>query len=69
MLCKAQFEADRTTICSGNDVQLTDDSYNAVSTWDWSISPATGWSFVDGTNSSSQNPKISFDEEGLYSIT
>ena len=69
VLCKAQFEADRTTICSGNDVQLTDDSYNAVSTWDWSISPATGWSFVDGTNSSSQNPKISFDEEGLYSIT
>ena len=66
VLCKAQFEADRTTICSGNDVQLTDDSYNAVSTWDWSISPATGWSFVDGTNSSSQNPKISFEEEGLY---
>jgi len=49
VLCKAQFDANRTTICSGDVVQLTDDSYNAVSTWDWTITPATGWAFSNAT--------------------
>ena len=29
-LCKAEFEADRTTICSGNEIFFTDDSYNCL---------------------------------------
>ena len=69
VLCKAQFEADRTTLCAGDEIQFTDDSYNAVSTWDWSISPATGWSLSNGTDLSSQNPSIVFSDEGLYTIT
>lgn len=69
VLCKAQFEADRTTICSGNEVQLTDDSYNAVSSWEWTITPATGWSYTGGTSGTSQDPLILFSSEGLYSVS
>ena len=69
VLCKAQFEADRTTLCAGDAIQFTDDSYNAVSSWSWSISPSTGWSYSSGSNASSQNPNIVFSDEGLYSIT
>ena len=68
VLCEAAFDADRTTICAGNEILFTDDSYNAVSGWEWTITPATGWSFSNGSSSSSQNPSIVFDNEGLYSI-
>ena len=68
VLCEAAFDADRTTICAGNEIQFTDDSYNAVSGWEWTITPATGWSYSNGSSSSSQNPSIVFDNEGLYSI-
>jgi PKD repeat protein len=68
VLCEAAFDADRTTICAGNEILFTDDSYNAVSGWEWTITPATGWSFSNGSSSSSQNPSIVFDNQGLYSI-
>ena len=69
VLCKAQFDANRTTICSGDVVQLTDDSYNAVSTWDWTITPTTGWAFSNATDNSSQDPSIIFTQGGLYTIS
>tara|TARA_B100001287_G_scaffold249335_1_gene229109 strand:- start:1608 stop:3788 length:2181 start_codon:yes stop_codon:yes gene_type:complete len=69
VLCEAQFEADQTTICAGNEIQFTDASYNAVSTWNWSISPSTGWTVSNETDLSSQNPNILFLDEGMYSIT
>jgi PKD repeat protein len=68
VLCEAAFDADRTTICAGNEILFTDDSYNAVSGWEWTITPSTGWSFSNGSSSSSQNPSIVFDNQGLYSI-
>lgn len=69
VLCKAEFDADRTTICNGDEVQLTDDSYNAVSSWNWSITPSTGWTFSNATDNTSQNPSIVFTDEGLYNIS
>jgi PKD repeat protein len=68
VLCEAAFDADRTTICSGNEIQFTDDSYNAVSSWGWTITPSTGWSYTNGSSASSQNPSIMFNDEGLYNI-
>jgi PKD repeat protein len=68
VLCEAAFDADRTTICAGNEVLFTDDSYNAVSSWLWTITPATGWSYTNGTDANSQNPSIIFNEEGLYTV-
>ncbi len=67
-LCKAEFTVDKTSICLGDQIQLTDDSYNAASTWNWEVLPSTGWSFVSGSTATSQNPEILFTTEGLYSI-
>ena len=38
-------------------------------TYEWVITPATGWSFLDGTNISDARPRIRFEEGGLYEIT
>jgi len=67
-LCKAAFTADKTTICSGDEITLTDDSYNAVSSWSWSITPSSGWTYTNGTSATSQNPSVSFTTPGLYSV-
>jgi len=67
-LCKADFSADKTTICLGDQVQFQDESYNAVATWSWVITPSTGWSFTNGTSASSENPTISFISPGMYDI-
>ena len=67
-LCKAQFTTDRTTICAGDSIQLIDDSYNAVSGWNWEITPSTGWSFASSSSATSQNPTINFSQTGLYTV-
>lgn len=62
-LCKADFDADRTTICAGEEIQFTDGSFNAVTGWDWSFTggaPAT---------STDQNPLVTYDTPGLYAVT
>ena len=62
-LCKADFSTDRSTICVGDTIQFSDESYNLVSGWNWSFaggSPAT---------SAIQNPTITYTTPGLYSVT
>lgn len=61
-LCKAEFSADRTTICAGESVQFTDGSYNEVTSWNWTFqggSPA---------GSSSQDPVVTYNTPGLYEV-
>jgi PKD repeat protein len=67
-LCKAEFTTDKTSICLGDQIQFTDDSYNSANSWNWLITPSSGWSFVAGTSATSQNPKILFSAPGSYSI-
>jgi len=67
-LCKAEFTADKTTICNGDEIAFSDDSYNVANTWTWTITPATGWSYSNGTSATSQNPTIVFDTPGLYTV-
>lgn len=68
VLCKAEFTADKKTVCAGELVQLIDDSYNAATGWSWEITPSTGWSFTDGTSATSQNPKLNFTQSGLFTV-
>lgn len=35
----------------------------------WVISPSSGWSFTNGTNAQSAEPKFSFNNPGTYTIT
>lgn len=62
-LCKAEFSADKRTICLGDQVQFQDESFNVVNGWNWS--------FPGGTPSSSteQNPLITYSTPGLYEVT
>jgi PKD repeat protein len=61
-LCKAEFSADKMSICVGESVQFSDDSYNSVNGWTWS--------FPSGTPSSSttQNPLITYSTPGVYEV-
>lgn len=62
-LCKAEFTADKTTICAGEQIQFTDESFNAVSGWTWTF---TGGS---PANSVSQDPVVTYSTPGLYAVT
>ncbi len=50
-----------------NWVNFTDQSSYTPTLWSWSISPGT-YSFQGGTNSNSQDPTISFNAPGAYTI-
>lgn len=67
-LCKAEFTADKTTICNGDEIAFSDDSYNVANSWTWTVTPSTGWSYSNGTSATSQNPTIVFDTPGLYTV-
>jgi len=67
-LCKADFSADKVTVCAGNEVQFTDESYNAVSGWSWQITPSTGWAFAAGSSATSANPAVVFNTPGMYNV-
>jgi vibriolysin len=59
----ADFTASATTINEGQSVTFTDTSTNTPTSW--------SWSFPGGTPSSStaQNPTITYDSAGTYSVT
>lgn len=61
-LCKAEFSADKVTVCAGETVNFNDNSYNAVNGW--------AWTFTGGTpsTSTSQNPSIQYNTPGLYEV-
>ncbi len=63
VLCKAEFSADKTSVCIGEQVTFSDESFNLVNGWTWSFQggvPAT---------STDQNPSITYSTPGLYEVT
>lgn len=62
-LCKAEFSANKTTICAGETIQFTDESYNEVTGWTWTFNGGTP------ANSSVQNPSITYNTPGMYEVT
>ncbi len=64
----AGFSGSPTTICSGDTVIFTDASTNTPTSWSWSFNPTTV-TYVNGTNSSSQNPNVRFNAAGTYTVT
>ena len=59
----AAFKVNDTTICTGANVQFTDQSSNLPTTW--------AWSFKGGTpdTSNSENPLITYNTPGTYAVT
>lgn len=64
----ADFSADNTTPYTVDTVTFTDLSTNSPSAWGWEFSPAT-ITFLNGTDSASQNPQVRFDSVGLYTVS
>ncbi len=62
ILCTAKFSAPRRVICAGESIQFSDESFNAVSGWNWS--------FAGGTpaTASTQNPTITYNTPGTYAV-
>ena len=63
----ADFEADNTTPSLAEIVNFTDLSINEPDTWAWSFTPST-ITYMNGTSSGSQNPKVRFDAAGYYTV-
>ena len=62
-LCKADFSADQTVICTGASVTFDDGTYNAATGWAWTFaggSPAT---------STAQNPTVTYNSPGVYQVS
>ncbi|MBO6516256.1 MAG: T9SS type A sorting domain-containing protein [Bacteroidia bacterium] len=62
------FDADKTWTKKGNVVSLTNKSTGDNLGYSWSVTPSTGFLFVNGTSKSSENPKLVFNDPGFYTI-
>lgn len=65
---KAKFVVKDTAVCKLTNVHLTNSSLNLASSFLWRISPNT-FSFVGGSDSTSENPQVVFTDLNRYSIT
>lgn len=63
----AGLEYDATKTCQGQAIQFNDTSLNLPTNWLWRFSPSTV-TFVNGTDSTSQHPQVSFNSTGTYSV-
>jgi PKD repeat protein len=62
ILCTAKFSAPRRVVCQGESIQFTDESFNAVSGWNWTF---TGGSPASST---AQNPTVTYNTPGTYAV-
>ena len=64
----ANFYADETRPEVGQQVSLFDFSSNSPYSWNWTITPST-FTFLNGTGPTSQNPQVSLDTGGYYTVS
>jgi PKD repeat protein/photosystem II stability/assembly factor-like uncharacterized protein len=64
----ANFSASTTSTYTGTTVLFADASLNTPTSWAWSFSPSTV-SYVSSTNANSQNPQVTFNSTGNYTVT
>ena len=62
------FSANNTLPCLNETVLFTDNSSGSPTSWSWSFSPNTV-TFVNGTSSNSQNPRVQFNALGTYTVS
>ena len=62
------FFASDSAVCTGNTVLFIDYSEVCPESWSWEITPST-FDYTNGTNASSQNPEVQFNEAGAYSVS
>jgi PKD repeat protein len=65
---KANFRAELQVVCPNTPVLFFDQTTQRPFGWLWQVRPFS-YSFANGTDSTSQNPQIVFQKEGIYTIT
>ncbi len=64
----AAFTTSATDLCGPDGVlTLTNGSTNGMD-YTWTVTPGTGFSYANNTNSKSTNPQLTFSAEGTYTI-
>ncbi|MBL7966688.1 MAG: T9SS type A sorting domain-containing protein [Prolixibacteraceae bacterium] len=64
---KANFRVELQEVCVDAPILFTDRSTHRPTEWLWQVDPPT-YDFANGTDSTSQNPQIVFEKDGVYSI-
>ncbi|MBL7811875.1 MAG: hypothetical protein JNL57_06590 [Bacteroidetes bacterium] len=64
----AKFGADKTDVCTNQNVSLLDSTLNTPTSWSWAVTPWGSFSYRNGTDSTSQNPVIRFHKGGSYTV-
>jgi PKD repeat protein len=69
-LCAADFEALNRSVCSGTIVNFSDFSFHNPTSWTWTISGVEGtdYTYVNGTNATTQEPSVEFISAGAYDV-
>jgi len=68
LLPEVHFDANKKVVCTGKTVSFSDLSLYSPIQWEWQFTPSTV-TFVNGTDNTSQNPQVVFDEDNSYSVT
>jgi PKD repeat protein len=63
----ANFSANNTLPCLSSTVSFQSQTTGNITEYAWSFTPNTV-TFVNGTSSASQNPKVTFDALGIYTV-
>jgi len=62
-------DASPTNGCADLDVYFSNESEGNNIVYTWSVNPGSGWQFINGTNSHSENPVIQFNSDGEFTVT
>jgi PKD repeat protein len=68
LLPEVDFIADKDVFCLGETIIFTDKTLYSPVQWQWDFNPSTV-TFVDGTDATSQDPRVEFNEAGTYDVT
>jgi hypothetical protein len=63
----SKFIASKTNASQFDTINLTSQSAGTPKSYEWNITPST-FRFVGGTNNTTRNPRVMFDQSGSYSI-
>lgn len=62
------FESDKVSPKQGVVVSMTNKTSGTDLTYQWDLTPSTGFIFVNGTSETHENPKIVFQDTGWYDV-
>ncbi|MGB0402879.1 MAG: PKD domain-containing protein [Salibacteraceae bacterium] len=65
----AVLRGDSGNYCISQTIKMYGDSSKKASEYKWVINPSTGFSFINGTTSTSKNIELAFSKQGFYNIS